>query len=356
MKNWKKTVVASALALSLSLPMSVNAAETFPDVGSAFKDEITYLSSRDIIQGLTNGTFGVDEPVTRLQTVIMLIRELRVTLGNDPDPGFTDMKKGHAYYSYVAKLVDMGVIQGKIAKDGSRYFDPNGNLTRGEMAIILTKAYDIPLDRIDYNFKDVPATMSNQKNISALANAGITVGYPNQTFKPYSAITRQEFAGLYARTLDRDFNKYNLQFIPEDYLEIPRPKTVWLTEQQGNEQEQLLLQKINDYRTENGVHKLTINNRLEVMSTLISRIGTRFIPMGDYSTTDSILYEQLFGEKLAVPIDAFAALGPLDEAFNSSVYSFSPNLLNAEQYQIGIEFGQYIDGSEGWIIMLTPSF
>jgi hypothetical protein len=224
------------------------------------------------------------------------------------------------------------------------------------MATILTKAYDIPLDRKDVVFKDVPASMSTKKNISALANAGITLGFSDNTFKPYSAITRQEFAGLFSRTLNRDLNKHGFQFIPEDYLDWERPKTVWLTEQQGNEQEQLLLQKINGYRAVTGVHKLTIHNRLDKMATLINRIATLYIPKGNYPTTDSILYKQLFGETITVPIDAFAALGPLDEAFDSSIVSFSPNLLNPEQYEIGISFGQHMDGSEGFVIMLTPSF
>jgi len=291
-------IAVSALALSLVLPLSAQASGSFSDVGPRFEKEIDYLAERNLVKGYTNGTFRVNAPITRAEAVTIIVRELPVSYEGAPDPGFTDIKKGDGFYTTVAHAVEYGFIQGKIAKDGSRYFDPNGSLTRSEMAIILTKAYDIPLDRFDVGFKDVSPNMPSNKAISALSHGGIAHGYEDWTYRPYASITRQEFAAFFARTLNKEFNRMSLQFVHYDDVTLQRVKTVWLTEDELNKKEEELANLINVARVEKGLSALKLNDRLSEMASIKTRIFAKY--PSEYSDKFYYyeeLYEYLYGEK-----------------------------------------------------------
>jgi len=345
----------SALALSLVLPLSAQAAGSFSDVGPRFEKEIDYLAERNLVKGYTNGTFRVNAPITRAEAVTIIVRELPVTYDGAPDPGFTDFKQGDGFYTSVAQAVDYGFIQGKIAKDGSRYFDPNGSLTRSEMAIILTKAYDMPLDRFDVRFKDVPATMPANKAISALAHGGISFGYEDWSYKPYASITRQEFAAFFARTLNKEFNRMGLQFVQYDDETFQRLKTVWLNENELNQKAEELVSLINESRVKKGLSALKLNDRLSEMASIKSRIIAKYpSEYSDKTFPYEDFYEHLYGEEVIGEMKERFTVGSVEYAFSSvSVESINEvSMYTSEQKEIGIGMAQLINGSYQWLVIV----
>src|SRR5690606_35843301 len=112
---------------------------------------------------------------------------------NAPDPGFTDMKPGSYGYKEVAKAVQLGFISGKTAKNGSKYFEPNGTLTRAQMAKILVEGYGLKETDQKYSFTDVTDKHWAKDYIETLASNNITTGYPNGTFDPQGFLSRQHF-------------------------------------------------------------------------------------------------------------------------------------------------------------------
>jgi hypothetical protein len=195
--------VVAIMMFTIIQPTSSVKAASFPDVKD-FKEEINYLTSLEIIHGFPDGTFRPNHSITRLQAVLMLMREMKVKETNVPDPGFTDIKPGSTGYQEVAIASHLGIISG--FSDGS--FRPGGTLTRAQMAKILVNAYNL-YGIYPYGFTDVDAGYWAMEFISPLAANNITVGYNDGSFKPNLPITRAHFSAFMARILKPEFQPYN---------------------------------------------------------------------------------------------------------------------------------------------------
>ncbi|WP_282020592.1 D-alanyl-D-alanine carboxypeptidase family protein [Planomicrobium okeanokoites] len=176
------------------------AAVTFPDLKD-FKAEIEYLTGLEIIRGYPDGTFRPAASITRLDAVRMILREMKIEDPAASDPGFSDMDSSTEGYAEVAKAVEIGFINGKTTKEGERFFDPKGKLTRAEMAKILTEAYTLVANN-NVKFVDVSTGHWANAYISRLATAKVTDGFPGGYFKPESSLERQHFAVFMARLLN----------------------------------------------------------------------------------------------------------------------------------------------------------
>jgi uncharacterized protein YkwD len=348
--KWKTKIALSALSLSLIFPLSPEAAGKFSDVGPRFEDEIEYLASRNVVKGYSNGTFGVNAPVTRGEAVTMIVRELAIRIDGAPDPGFTDFKRGDGFYTEVVHAVKHGIIQGKVASDGTRYFDANGPLSRSEMAIILAGAYDIPLDRYDVGFKDVSSTMPSKPAINSMANGGISFGYEDGTYKPYASITRQEFAAMLARTLNKEFNPMGMEFVHYDEGTHQRVDVDWLTTQELDGMEKELFDIINSVRKNKGFQPLKLNERFQEMAGLKARASARY-PYEDH-VMQTNFYEVMYGEKLNVEYKERYASGSVESAFRTvSTKSMNvPYAFEAAQKELGIGVAQQMDGTFIWVL------
>lgn len=189
--------------LFLSLFPTSSFAASFNDVKN-YNEEIDFLVNRGVIKGYEDNTFRPKQGLTRLQAVTMILRDKKVTEFTAADPNFSDMAIDSKGYGEIAKAVEMGIISGKTAKDGSKFFDPNGTLTRAQMAKILVTAYQLPINK-SKSFKDV-LTMDGAKDyISTLAFMQITTGYTDGTFGPNKVVSREHFAVFMSRLLNEKF-------------------------------------------------------------------------------------------------------------------------------------------------------
>lgn len=201
MKKWGFIPLVVTLMMTLS-PVQEAGAAGFKDV-VLYQNEINYLVSRNIIKGYDDGTFRPDRPVTRLQAVTMILREKGLDDAENlqaSNPGFTDVDENTAGYGYIAKAADLQIIKGK--PDGR--FDPNGTLTRSQLAIILRNAYELK-GTSSTSFSDMPTDVNTKEAILALIANGVTTGYGDGTFKPNGKMTRQHFALFLARAINPDF-------------------------------------------------------------------------------------------------------------------------------------------------------
>lgn len=182
-------------------PVTTVSAQTpsFSDV-TRFQEEINFLTGLGVIYGYSDGTFRPTESLQRIHAVQMILREKGITDFDAPNPGFTDIQPGNAGYKEVAKAVQLGFISGKLASNGTNYFDAKGTLTRGQMAKILTDAYGLNKDN-GFTYKDVSSEHWAKSYISRLATSGVTQGYSDGTFKPGQDLERQHFSAFMARLL-----------------------------------------------------------------------------------------------------------------------------------------------------------
>jgi competence protein ComEC len=209
------------------------AANDFKDV-TMYSEEISYLTELEIIKGYEGDLFKPEAPIKRLQAVQMILREMGISdFSGAPNPNFTDMNPGQYGYDEVAKAVEVGFIGGKTAKDGSKYFDPWGTLTRGQMAKILVEAYDLE-GTYHKNFKDVPNDHWAKDFISSLAANNITTGYADNSFKPENKLQRQHFAVFMARLLNDEFKPQPEQKMSVDFINVGQGDSILMTTPNGS--------------------------------------------------------------------------------------------------------------------------
>ncbi|WP_438315865.1 S-layer homology domain-containing protein [Sporosarcina sp. FA9] len=227
----KSAILLSFVLLLNLLPISfVKADANFPDVFQ-YEQEISYLTNKNIIRGFPDGTFGPTKSLTRLQAVQMLLKSKNITDFAAPNPMLTDMTIGKYGYEEVAKAVELGIISGKTAKDGTKYFDPGSPLTRGQMAKIIVEAGKLPKKNASY-FTDVLPSNGFHDYISTLAEERITGGYEDGTYRPNLNVTRQHFAVFVARMLDEKF-KPDKQGTDKNYLLNKKMVYTWTYYDEG---------------------------------------------------------------------------------------------------------------------------
>jgi lactocepin len=177
-------------------------AKTFKDVPSDFwtKDAIEMLNVMGVINGYENGSFGVNNSITRIQAAQMIVRDLGLTIKDRPNPNLKDVTPDSYGYDVIAAVAEEGIMT------GNEYgkFNPYANLTRAQMAKILVEAYKLKGMSKD-SFTDVPAGSWAEDYIKTLSLNGITTGYPGGSFKPNAKTTRAQFAMFLARTKDDRF-------------------------------------------------------------------------------------------------------------------------------------------------------
>lgn len=170
----------------------------FTDISDTYVyvKELRYLYDKGYIKGDIDGTFKPTNTLSRQHAAVMLARAFKLDLTSVKDPGFKDVPTDHRYYREIAAAANAGFIKGYEGR-----FNPENQLTRGQMAAILVRAFDYPLDD-SWTFKDVSAEHGFQTEISTLAIQNITTGYDNGTlFKPSEPIIRAHFSVFLYRAL-----------------------------------------------------------------------------------------------------------------------------------------------------------
>lgn len=112
------------------------------------------------------------------------------SLAKDEDAVFSDVGKGTAHIDAIKWAKDEGITTGYA--DGS--FKPYSPTTRADMAAFLYRAAGSP--RL---FKDVTPDTPHFAEVSWMAKQGITTGYPNGTFKPGMPVKRCDMAAFLYR-------------------------------------------------------------------------------------------------------------------------------------------------------------
>ena len=120
-----------------------------------------------------------------LTLVVSLFAGLAVT-ANAADTGFPDLSTDHWAHDAIVYCAENGIVKGRT--DGT--FGPDASIKRDEVAAMLDRAFDAAeIEKVA--FKDVTEGWYVKEVLSA-AGKGLFVGYPEGTFCPENAITRQD--------------------------------------------------------------------------------------------------------------------------------------------------------------------
>lgn len=217
---------AASAALVASAVAPVASAADFKDTkGNTHEVAIDALSDLGIISGYPDGSFQPNKVLTRSDVVKMMGKWL-VSLGNEvptdykTKPRFTDLNSNsnNELLQYAALVADHGVFQGNNGK-----LDPNGNITRENMALVLVRAYDA------INGTDLVETVKGEdfkRDVTDLATAKAearpyidVLDYYDITnpaapvFNPKGTTTRGQFASFLHRTANLDEVALDLRIV-----------------------------------------------------------------------------------------------------------------------------------------------
>lgn len=185
MNNSKRFLALLAVATVATPAFSVSAAD-FKDVSSTYQLAVDFLIDAGIAQGMSSTEFGTTQQITRGDAAVMIANALNLDTTNAPASPFTDTN------ARIKKSVDAlyaaGIINGKTKTS----FEPNVQITRAEMAKVLTNAFKLQPSNIPTSFNDVNSNW--EPYVAALLEAEVTSGKTLTSFAPYDAVTRGEFA------------------------------------------------------------------------------------------------------------------------------------------------------------------
>ena len=114
----------------------------FPDVGSGkwYSDAILWASENNIIEGYSNGNFGINDLVTREQAVVILhryakMKELDISVTDDLS-GYTDID---TVSDWALEAINWAIAEGIIQGRNAVSIAPKGTSSRAEVATILMR-------------------------------------------------------------------------------------------------------------------------------------------------------------------------------------------------------------------------
>lgn len=166
-------------------------AAKFSDVSGSYEEAVQFMTEQGITSGISDSQFGVDQKIKRVDAAVMIAKALKLPLGSAPDAEFKDVPK--RAQAAVNALVKAGILSGKTATT----FGADQTLTRGELAIILTRALKLSGDSTTLTFKDVPARY--EAAVKAMIANGITNGKSATSFGTTDPVKRGEFAVFFYR-------------------------------------------------------------------------------------------------------------------------------------------------------------
>ncbi|KAB7707443.1 cell wall hydrolase [Bacillus aerolatus] len=191
----KKGVILVLLSFVLAIPLfgvkhTAQAATNFTDVGASHRamKEIYYLADGGIAKGASAAEFSPNKRVTRAEAATFIGRALQLD-GTKRVTTFKDVGSGMFASGYIQSAAEKGILSGYSDKS----FHPYQEVTRGEMAVMISKAFGYAYDN----------KLSGAAN--ALKSRGIAQGKLDGSFGAEELIIRADFSVFLARAINPDF-------------------------------------------------------------------------------------------------------------------------------------------------------
>lgn len=166
-------------------------AASFSDIaGHWAAPVITQAVTDGLIKGYPDGTFKPDRGVTRAEFVAMINSAFQVPKSGRTLPPFKDVKSSDWFAPAVTAVVDAGYVNGY--PDGT--FRPQQAITRQEAATLLAGLLRLE-DGGKLDFSDAGQIGDwARPGVAGLVAKGLISGYPDGSFRPGRTITRAEAA------------------------------------------------------------------------------------------------------------------------------------------------------------------
>lgn len=142
------SIIMCAVIATAFAPRTFAAQSTAPaDTAAQYEEEIFVLSALGILQGYDDGTYRLNEPLTRAQFAVMTLRLLGIDELEESTPSFADMTD-HWAAGYAAMAAGLGLMQGY--PDGCFYPDKNVTFNEAVKITVCALGYYIEAQKQGY--------------------------------------------------------------------------------------------------------------------------------------------------------------------------------------------------------------
>ncbi len=178
---------------------------SFYDISNHWaEDSMKNLNYMEILKGFPDNSMKPSKTITRAEFVTMLVRAVDMPITDTYIKYYNDIDTSSWSYYHVSAAKKSGIIDVFSEAD----FYPDKVITREEMAVIaamVTAAVPLPASSIA--FKDIDKSYKYADSITRTSSLGIIKGFPDGKFNPYGNASRAEAAIIIQRVLDvRDFS------------------------------------------------------------------------------------------------------------------------------------------------------
>ncbi|OMF36928.1 hypothetical protein BK133_08425 [Paenibacillus sp. FSL H8-0548] len=182
--------------------VAIEVVTNYSDVSSAHwsYEYIQMLSAANLVNGINTQQFGLNASITRAEFSTIIARGLQLTATGNDNGNFTDVKDDAWYAEAVAAAAEAGIVNGQ----GNQRFNPQAQISRQEMAVIINRAYEYVFGKSTNHNQSASFNDLNKAQawaIEAIANVeklGIIQGDGNGEFNPERSVTRAEAAKVIA--------------------------------------------------------------------------------------------------------------------------------------------------------------
>ncbi|KAI7257430.1 hypothetical protein KC345_g10790 [Hortaea werneckii] len=154
------------------------------------------LSAKHLIQGISEQAYQPGRNITRAEFVQLMANTLH--LNGSGTTSFADVPEGAWYQNALSGMVQAGLIAGRTPES----FQPDAEISREEMTVILMRAYRlqhgaIPAASASPSLKDADSISGwAAEQVAAAASLGLVKGRADGTFAPQASATRAEAAQI----------------------------------------------------------------------------------------------------------------------------------------------------------------
>lgn len=186
----------------------------YADLGRAHDGAIRCMDAAGVVAGVTGDRYAPEDAVTRAQAasyIVAMIDEANrleasgVNLRALPEAGdtqFRDVDPDSPHPEAIERLDQTPILQGYV----DLRFEPEGKVTRAQMASLLDRSYrymnDAALPIGPDRFRDDEKSV-HEESINAVAAAGIMPGVTEDRFAPRRSVLRGQMASYLARMMIR---------------------------------------------------------------------------------------------------------------------------------------------------------
>ena len=206
MRKFKKLLLLIIIFIVLSIQPAAARTVFYDTFNHWAENDINFASHTiNVFRGYGDFTFRPENNITRAEFITILSRTAykhnQMVEIYTADLSYSDMSDKHWSYTFIISMNEHLKTNNFTLQDifpGSNFY-PDRAITREESAALIAAFCKDSIYNNPLTFTDVPFNNKYYTEIQRLVNAGIIIGYENNTFRGNTNITRAEAASLIRR-------------------------------------------------------------------------------------------------------------------------------------------------------------